>query len=75
MTASPTLGYTLMGNPDYELASGRILFDGADISATTDEYLSYLGKCGSDYSNFADSSTYSTSGISSEPYILTQVPM
>ncbi len=27
-----TLGYTLMGNPDYELASGRILFDGADIS-------------------------------------------
>ncbi len=50
----------------------KLVLDGADISATTDEYLSYLDKCGSDYSNFADSSTYSTSGISSEPYILTQ---
>lgn len=30
-----TLGYALMGNPRYELAEGRILFDGQDLTHTS----------------------------------------
>lgn len=30
-----TLGYTIMGNPLYEISSGNIIFDGEDITALT----------------------------------------
>lgn len=32
-----TLGYTIMGNPLYEISSGNIIFDGEDITALTSD--------------------------------------